>query len=442
MPDVSIHVPSTTAAPKPYTITGTQDLVIRGITATFDGTGAASTWIPAVQIIDPSGVVAGTYPYSQPLAAGASADVSWFPAIGGASSSVGLDSMLMARVNAVGNQSIPEGDPGTIVTWGEAVIDTGSPTPFWNVAHPTRLTAPVDGVYLTLVNLNWDVFPNIADEYYGCYLYKNGASTILEQFTYEFNAPVVSPTSPADTFGTGSHGIWELNAGDYFEILAYNHNGSFTTQNLIDTRPTQQHYSSFCLILLSGSAGPAGPQGGGLATVTDGSTTVTSANTLTFTSGAAVTNGGGGNAQVAISGASGALLAFFQQTGGANQTTTSATQADVDATNAAITFTAPASGKVIVRVTANVHMNAALQNGFFGLREGSTNIFGPNFAFQGNASFSTTSVVEWVAYLTGVSGGSHTYKLAYSVAGGASFSVDQVGASATNFPVTMEVWAA
>lgn len=164
----------------------------------------------------------------------------------------GAGSALMcARANAVGNQSVPEGDPGTIVTWGEAPIDTGAPTKFWNVSHPTRLTAPIDGIYLTLVNLNWGAFPNIADIYYGCYLYKNGASIVDEAFTYEFNGPAIDPAGPADTFGSGSHGLWELVAGDYFEILAYNHNGNGTAVNLVDTRTSQQHYSSFCLILIA-----------------------------------------------------------------------------------------------------------------------------------------------------------------------------------------------
>jgi hypothetical protein len=139
-------------------------------------------------------------------------------------------------------------------------------------------------------------------------------------------------------------------------------------------------------------------------------------------------------------GASG-LLAVFKQSAGTSQSTTSATQADVDATNAAITFTAPASGKVLIRVTCHAAMNAANQNAFLGLREGTTNIAGPTFATQGVAAASFDEVVSVCFYLTGVSAGSHTYKLAFSVNGGATFTIRQIGSVATIFPVTMEAWA-
>lgn len=135
------------------------------------------------------------------------------------------------------------------------------------------------------------------------------------------------------------------------------------------------------------------------------------------------------------------LLAVFKQSSGTNQTTTSATQADVDATNAAVTFTAPASGNVLVRVTAEAQVSNAVQNAFFGLREGSTDIAGRTFVAQGNATFNSEHLICACFYLTGISAGSHTYKLAYSVNGGASFIVRQIGSSATSFPVTLEVWA-
>jgi hypothetical protein len=83
--DVSILDPSIHAAPKSYTIQGAQELVLKGVTASFDGTSASGSWIPAVQIIDPSGNVIGTYTSASVLAAGALADVSWFPGVGNSS---------------------------------------------------------------------------------------------------------------------------------------------------------------------------------------------------------------------------------------------------------------------------------------------------------------------------------------------------------------------
>ena len=147
-------------------------------------------------------------------------------------------------------------------------------------------------------------------------------------------------------------------------------------------------------------------------------------------------SGGSTSASAAAS-----LLAFFVQTAGTSQTTTSATQADVDATNAAITFTAPANGIVLVRATCWCQMASAAQFAFLGLREGSTNVAGPNQAILGNATFGQQVLASPTWRLTGVSAGSHTYKLAFSVNGGISFTVQQIGSTATTFPVTMEVWA-
>lgn len=138
-----------------------------------------------------------------------------------------------------------------------------------------------------------------------------------------------------------------------------------------------------------------------------------------------------------------ALLAFFVQTAGTNQATTSATQADVDATNAAVTFTTPQSGIVLVRATFECSVSAAFQNGRVGLRESTTDVKGPSDAAVGLASAATFQTVCVAFRVTGLTAGSaHTYKLAYSVTGGATFTILQIGSTSTSFPVTLEVWAA
>ena len=120
---------------------------------------------------------------------------------------------------------------------------------------------------------------------------------------------------------------------------------------------------------------------------------------------------------------SGAVLAQVVNTAGGNTSTTSATQADVDATNAVISFTAPASGNVLVMVNVIGGVNAAAQNCFLGLREATTNVAGPDDVMQGLPAASHDELICKYFYLTGIAGGSHTYKLAYSVNGGASFTL-------------------
>jgi hypothetical protein len=87
--DASILDPSIAPAPKGYLITGSQEIVLKSVTGSFDGTGAAAAFVPSLQIIDPSGFIVATFPVTTTLAAGGSADVSWFPGLGGGGSVIG-----------------------------------------------------------------------------------------------------------------------------------------------------------------------------------------------------------------------------------------------------------------------------------------------------------------------------------------------------------------
>lgn len=86
MPDAAIVVPDTTAAPKDYTLTGAQEIVLKSVRAVVDGSGAGSTYLPALQLLDPNGNVMWEGTTLTTVAAAGSADVSWFPRVGGSSS--------------------------------------------------------------------------------------------------------------------------------------------------------------------------------------------------------------------------------------------------------------------------------------------------------------------------------------------------------------------
>lgn len=84
MPDVSIVNQSVTAVPDQYTVPGAQAIGVKAVRASIDGSGAASTFLPALQLLDPAGHVMWTaVDTSKTVAAGGSADVSWFPGLGG-----------------------------------------------------------------------------------------------------------------------------------------------------------------------------------------------------------------------------------------------------------------------------------------------------------------------------------------------------------------------
>jgi hypothetical protein len=135
-----------------------------------------------------------------------------------------------------------------------------------------------------------------------------------------------------------------------------------------------------------------------------------------------------------------ALLGYDVNTSG-DETTSSATLADVDATNAAVTFTAPASGNVLVRLSASASPGGTA-NAFqtWGLREGGSDIAGgiaESIAVRcAVASTEQYTGVTKVFVLTGISAGSHTYKWSWAQSSGTG----TMRANASS-PAVMEVWA-
>ena len=79
MADAAYVESAVEAAPKDYTIAASQELLVKAVRAVLDGTNAGGPYLPAVQLLAPSGAVMWAAVPPQPVAAGASADVSWFP---------------------------------------------------------------------------------------------------------------------------------------------------------------------------------------------------------------------------------------------------------------------------------------------------------------------------------------------------------------------------
>lgn len=126
-------------------------------------------------------------------------------------------------------------------------------------------------------------------------------------------------------------------------------------------------------------------------------------------------------------------LAILSYTAGAAYSTSSTTSSDVDATNLAIAFTAPASGKVLVRlggVGATSGSNASM---YWQLREGTT-VVKDSFATSATGAPFTT-VPFLITGLTPFS--AHTYKWGFRVNGAVTGSIY---AGAADAPAHMEVW--
>ena len=151
--------------------------------------------------------------------------------------------------------------------------------------------------------------------------------------------------------------------------------------------------------------------------------------TLTFSAPAGGGGGGGG-------GGGAELLGLTAYAPGSNTTigsTSSGTDADVDATNLAVAFTAPASGKVLVHLSTL--MNDGGGTSYWTVRESTTTLATDYISQATNAARRVMATF----YLTGISAGSHTYKWGFyqSVSG-----TQLVYGGPTFGKAIIEVWAA
>lgn len=121
--------------------------------------------------------------------------------------------------------------------------------------------------------------------------------------------------------------------------------------------------------------------------------------------------GGGGGSSTPLG------AAFFVNATDTTTYTTSSTSAvDVDATNLAVTFTAPANGIVIVTLSALVDNNASGNGLSFVVREGVTNVSTAQVCSIPSGLPSNTSTRLF--RITGLTAGSHTYKFGWFTGGG------------------------
>lgn len=142
--DVQI-TPGVGAAPQSYLVPNATEIIPRAINATFDGTAAASAFLPTVEIVSDGGVVVARCPCSTAVSAGGSAEVSFYPFSEDATSTAGgwADTVLSI------------GGPGTLRLWlrlgdaGSPFADSsgysGGPSPGIVAASGTPYTPQVPG---------------------------------------------------------------------------------------------------------------------------------------------------------------------------------------------------------------------------------------------------------------------------------------------------------
>lgn len=151
MADVSIRATALTPAPMDYKVPGAQEIAPKSVSASMDGTSAAAAWFPCLQLLDPAGNVMFSAIASSGVAAGASADVSWFPRVG--SGSKDLATFIGARLAVSGAGQTVNDSTNTDLTYASVSWDTDSMADLG--ADARILTVNTAGYYLVSCRTTW-----------------------------------------------------------------------------------------------------------------------------------------------------------------------------------------------------------------------------------------------------------------------------------------------
>lgn len=167
MADVQYRPLGEEPAPAGWTLQGGLEIVPKTAYASFDGTGAAGPFVPCLRIVSDAGIVAGEYVADASVAAGGSADVSWFRGLrGGGGSSVQGGVVWAALSDTGGAINVPVGFKRGLPT-AQASFYTNSPSTFAQGSHTIAgvncagITMLVGGHYLVQSTLQ--PFTHFAD---------------------------------------------------------------------------------------------------------------------------------------------------------------------------------------------------------------------------------------------------------------------------------------
>jgi hypothetical protein len=118
MADVQVRPLGTESCPADAVIPQSSEWIVKAVYASFDGTSAAGSFKPLVRVKSDAGLIVAESAQDTTVAAGASADCSWFPrvaAVAAAGSSVWTWGEAGTPTAGVNVPAISGGSPGTAV---------------------------------------------------------------------------------------------------------------------------------------------------------------------------------------------------------------------------------------------------------------------------------------------------------------------------------------
>lgn len=211
MADIAIIAAATANVPRDYTIPGAQEILPKSVSAQMDGTSAATTWFPCLQVLDPGGHVMFSAVAQSPIAAGASADVSWFRGLSQLPSpSAVLPGTAVDR--HVTAQSIPN-ITSTNISFDAVLFDDLG---WFSAGDPTKITVNIPGQYLCIYTFAWQYPAGGGFNIQTGIAYNAGARIIVSEQTI---AQALTPNAH-----TGS-GVVNASPGDVFTLFAYQGSG-------------------------------------------------------------------------------------------------------------------------------------------------------------------------------------------------------------------------
>lgn len=145
MPDVAIVASQVANAPQDYTLPGAQEIMLRAVGCTVNGSTASGSFLPALQMLDPAGHVMWTaVNASSPVAVGRSALVSWFP--GGGVDTQGTSSAAAGILKLTSPQGtlsvLNQTGPNTNIDMPTTGVAAGS---YGDGSHSVELTVDAEG---------------------------------------------------------------------------------------------------------------------------------------------------------------------------------------------------------------------------------------------------------------------------------------------------------
>lgn len=161
MADTQILPLGTSATPADYIVADAQTVTVGSIFAAYNGSGAAGSYVPTVDIISDSGHTVISVPHDNTIAAGSNANASWAPFLKTAAAAPPTGVFVPHLYGVSGVQSIPNSTV-TDVNVG-SVVQTSTTTFTWDTTGGSplnlRYTQPfTQGTFLFWFNFEWAGF--------------------------------------------------------------------------------------------------------------------------------------------------------------------------------------------------------------------------------------------------------------------------------------------